>query len=555
MDNTNKSLMKVKRFLSILKKNQNISLSFYETLMGDPGIPMKVKKMVKKAYAIQAQKKQQGGAINIQGICAANPKSGDIQAKIVKCSNGCVYALCQDGLVLAGYEDVLLKLFSQKIDFEVKKKFITNMNWILSQVNKQDGFQSFIKNTTFLLNNDNILDPYTNETSSQCGYYVRLCAGDVKELFQNTTNPTTNIGLYINHIADLIRQMNTLGIVHGDIKLDNILYRQQSLNTNAELVLHDFDDMFWVPFFQLNNRISSPTGVEHFPVSPVGSPANITSFQIMPAQFTPLYVSPYYLLFRHKLEKTTDKDRIQINKIFFDNISQYIKLLGGLCSLSKQNELYIYIQSIVNKCYEFYGKNDNNDGDISSYLDKASNYINLITKSDIYSWGVSLIVESLKIDDENYKNMLRDKGISYLIEYFSSPFKQPVSQNGGREYCGAFSPLSDLNRRSMPPVIKNMEKSQPKCTEPCEVFKRLEDAYTGTTLTRAEVDNPDIKDIKDIKYRIPHGVLDHLLTPSENPEALTSIQEQYQINETDSPATIEPYKLPYKLPYNPKHTI
>jgi hypothetical protein len=384
-------------------------------ILANDDVPKYVKAKVKRVAT-----GQRGGTTGV-----------DYTLKKFKCGGGgCVYKIMKQNNEDA-YPEVLLKLFNFNIKNELKKQFCDNIGTVL--FNKK----GLIPLTSFTTDPTDPTDPTDhkpwvssyiykdvgNAQDGKYGYYVKRCDGSIDEQQLFDANQLTTI-------RDKIVTMNSLNIVHGDIKFPNILFKKNTTPEETQFYLHDFDDVFL-----LSTDFNAFSG-----------------FNILAPMCTPLYACPVYYIFRNYLHtqslSSPEKEQPVENAMspgitrspraeqpLKEQIKEYypytIKILRGLACMGslKPREIYNRIKEICNKICNFVlNASDGEIGYIKKAVENPAWLRNLIQYSDLYSWGACLIVQSMVVTDDGQKRILHNAGEICLINYFQR--LKPTS--GGR---------------------------------------------------------------------------------------------------------------------------
>lgn len=388
-----KSIRRVRRFLSILHRGQRVSACFLNSLLEDKYIPNKLKKQLKQAAVMQ-----KGGTIET------------LNTKIFKCGGGgCVYELHNiSGEIV---EDILLKLFKQSIAEETRQDMLSNIKLLIG------NFEEFVNSyTSFAVyNNDHKI--YSKD--GHYGYFVKKCQGDLDNLDINNSY-TTQVNCVIDVLKSYIQNMNNLGIVHGDIKFPNILYKENSNNTCTlhDFYLHDFDDV----------AIYNP-----------GTLLPIENLKFSLGAFSPVFVCPFYLFFKNTLVQQIGSTNVwNTSTNVWDTLKTNIGTLrlidNMLNTLSTNKTVFTNVKAVRDEVCKIWLTTPiiqrhlllyNDDNAFILYImylfqmKKKDKIKQLVLQSDLYSFAISLLVKSFSIQNTNIKQSLRERAIDMLIDYFS----------------------------------------------------------------------------------------------------------------------------------------
>ncbi len=405
----NKTIKNIEEFMNLLKTQEKISNSLYLSLKNDITLPIDLWKKINKAYKINQIINQKGGSQIVLNKFACG-------------GGGCVYTIKNNGILI---NDVLLKLFHNQVLNQ--KHMIDNIDMVLKFIENHGNY--FIEHgSTFRKFKIDALDTESIETYTiygPFGYFVKKCDGDLEKL-DFTEIPLKSM---MDNISHTLLFMNKLGIIHGDIKFPNIM--QNNIDGNIKTYIHDFDDLYFLNFMNILPR---------------------KDFFILPPTFSPMYVSPLYLLYRNSIKKNRLTD--------FDNnlVSCYMLtgILGGILPpqikqcynniVTIRNDICRFILQIEKNIYNSPNNISPNNIPIKKGIDEYQQYLNLLQTnpklenkkndlvrfSDIYSLGTNCIVKSFVLLDQNkdkdvrileeIKKKLYNIGLNYLYNYFT--FKQ-----------------------------------------------------------------------------------------------------------------------------------
>lgn len=390
-------------------KSKKISPKLIRDINNNKDIPLYIKNKINRFY------KKIGGGPSI----STNIGQIDTNTTLGCGTFGCVYTISPDSPNSPkGSGDIIIKKFTinNNDDCDKFRYIINNINILI-----QNKYEFVNSCTTFKAINNSIT--YVNKCS--IGYFIQKCLGDLNNnpILLNDINN-------IKYITRIIQSMNKIGIIHGDIKFDNIMQGCRDIR------LHDFDGVF------IHNNLKPINGLYY-------------NDQMFINMISILYMSPIYYHYRMLLFMKRDRDidididyictDLNDNKLSQLSISRYryFNPRGGMdqTTLEIINKIDDYLINIVSDIVYRTSNSNNinysNNSKILSELNKVKvmskkpkdilyNYYyyfntvtyNLIAYSDIYSWGISLL--EFCINNKHNKNidMIEENAKLILHNYF-----------------------------------------------------------------------------------------------------------------------------------------
>lgn len=435
--NNNKLRHQIDEFLYLLETKtfntrNNIKKfnDLYASFKIDNTIPKNLFKKITKVYnlidSIKNNSQKGGSTLTLQKLACGG--------------GGCVYFIKQNGVTING---ILLKLFHEQVPNQ--KIMIDNIDMALKFIENQENGRYFIEHGStfkkFNIDSSSLQNIESYTIYEPYGYFVKKCDGDLEKL-DFTMIPIKST---IDNISQTLLFMNKLGVIHGDIKFPNIM--QSRIDDDIKSYIHDFDDLFFINIPNIRPR---------------------QNFTILPPTFSPMYVSPIYLLYRNSLKKNKaeDFDNNLVSsymltgimggiippqiKNCYDNI---VKIRNDVCGFIIQLELYNFKNIQKLNGVDAYHKYLNLLQNTPAFENKKND---LVKFSDIYSLGTSCILKSFVLADQ-YKNKhidtkllqttkqkLYDIGINYLYNYFT--FKQNL-RGGSTEILTRYHPSIYTNTK------------------------------------------------------------------------------------------------------------
>jgi hypothetical protein len=242
---------------------------------------------------------------------------------------------------------IFIKYFINQTDFnEINEKLNSLITYIESN--------KLIELTTFAKYKNNIL--FSN------GYFLREMQSDLKECFK--FEEESKIINYIVNAKDILDKFNSINIVHGDIKFDNIMIKQD------KSYLHDFD----------------------------GAQIITEDNPLPELQISIIYASPLTYCIVQKYD---------INNYAYTYNIQYDQIVRNLPEIIKSFHINHNIANIQEQFCNLYECIMRNHSDTNLY--------ELYKNSDYYSLGMSCILYGIIY---NYKKII-ELGKSYIDYYFT----------------------------------------------------------------------------------------------------------------------------------------
>jgi hypothetical protein len=256
------------------------------------------------------------------------------------------------------FDELLLK-----IPKEGMCSTLENLPWVFNKLKK---YNDLLKKTSFapLVCGDSSESEYV---VTEQGYLVKKCNGnasdlDLLTLFQEFKGIVNTIMMFVDK-----------GFVHGDLKLQNILYKRSKDPNLVQLYFHDWDGAVFLDWGEIRTVTSTS------------------------------WISPIVRIINEyggKQWSDVDFDEVQTALIAYTFINEFSNFISGHKFF--QLQIIASLKSMQEKL-----KNDPNKGDLVKLW-----YI----YSDIYVFGISCMIYAL---DKNYKkeNEIYENGLALLNLY------------------------------------------------------------------------------------------------------------------------------------------
>ena len=302
-------------------------------------------------------------------------------------------------------------------------------------------------------------DIWYSNSQNNSGYITTLMHGSLTDLFSLIDVPQ----LDIIHSKTLAILKNNC-FIHGDVKLDNILYRNHTREYDVKL--HDFDTVYVYDAETLLHDSDKPFKTK--------------------MSMTPLSTHPFFMTFTKCLATATNKSELitSLNTFTYDDIMNRWKLIIAIvtqnCNPAEIENIKSIIDSLLSLVERFLDFKTRSGNINVDWLR------NMMQHFDLYSYGASLIVYGSSKGESNTDICKR---VVMLGQDVIS------SQRGGLDKV-----LIDLDR-GMPPLV--FEKLNPKdrrailtrplhISEPVKSPRKDDDLYT--ILNQKIVINPHMLD-------------------------------------------------------------
>lgn len=503
MSDTSKDIQKaitsLKRFVSILKKGQNISLSFYKSLHENPHIPSKIKKQIKQVI------KQTGGTTQIS------------LRKFACGGGGCVYEIKPSNT--SEYDKTTLyKIMYPPPDdaekerkLEIQKQMIDNIDLVLSSLTTKEvlNFCTFKKYTLKINGNSET----TITTYDPYGYFVLKCDGDLDKLdvykntFEEPYGEMNNVTIItLENTLQIINEMNKMGIVHGDIKLPNIMFKYDLLKIPASytytiypnVYLHDFDDIF---------RFKT----ELYPLD---------RLSLLNPSFSPLYAAPIYIHYRNCIKNMSNEIVHHGISAFHSSFTQSYMLTGLLNALVPDPIKHVFIEIVKQRDMMLnfiYNMQEPKTSLTPPHYQNFLNHVNenlhskqlLLYHSDVYALGASCIHKSmsLKINNPALSKVYFGFGLKCFYQHFSIP----KNLNGGMGSTTLQQPTTNLPTHTPGP--------KPEIQTIDQYISVMSEAFIDDKTVEFRDDNYEKH--KNIKCSLDGDYMEYLSNPTARPFSLS----------------------------------
>ena len=325
-----------------------------------------------------------------------------------------------------------------------------------------DTFNTIVPLTTFQKYGNDYFLTRKNAPPHKIGYFTKICGGTVQEFFDKFVSSEVDIlDMHIQALINKVMMCNKNNVVHGDIKLQNILY-QDVKTGGVEFFLHDFDD----PFLMSSNKITVSWQGEK---DTIGQPINGTKYEGLHAMVSPLFANPIYYTLRSKMSRHgTSNLRISQEDVLFvqnkfvpsapptppptpeltppdsndklsspsDNAKLNIKPTQSVASPVSSMNLDMLHQNIVichspelrdafDKIWELIGDTSST---FEAMLSKPISLQYLIQYSDMYSLGAALYFAGIACDEtcktnnrmQTLKNRMTTWGLAIIHAYYNT---------------------------------------------------------------------------------------------------------------------------------------
>lgn len=257
------------------------------------------------------------------------------------------------------------------------------------------------------------------DNDSVLAYEMDVCSGTALEYMKINISDVS----FVDRCASLIEKLRGINCIHGDIKLENILYKTSSSSSMSLPLLHDLDTIF----------VYNSSGL-HLKEHPYNRPLLCT----------PICAHPLFLLYTQAVKQS--KNEIELLSYIATNITKHIDLWKlSILSVKNDESVKHFIRMVLCMLDNIYVDssltNTKPDGSryVSSFTElKNSKKIDDVIRDhlqnfDKYALGMSILFHvkngSFK---ENVEN-LKEKAIE-LIYYsikFNNNVNVSVSNRGG----------------------------------------------------------------------------------------------------------------------------
>ena len=250
----------LKRFVTILNKKQKLSYKFYEKLIWNTAIPNHIKSKIKKVWKQQLSKQllSQPKQLSKQKQYGGEPCpiTVNLDKLIGSGSYGSVYKFKRASEGSSIVDGILAKVFIQgKTSEGEQKEILERIVDIYDVIGKEAADY-----TTFTKYSDCLL--LKTISPNQNGYFLKQCYGTLTKLFShfhrmsekyyNKADMPSIYHILLNYqrraLEDCyhrIYSLNSKGVIHGDIKNENILFTEENIDPDAPTIynyfIHDFD--------------------------------------------------------------------------------------------------------------------------------------------------------------------------------------------------------------------------------------------------------------------------------------------------------------------------
>jgi serine/threonine protein kinase len=421
--------------LKILAKGQKISTRLYEKLMADSSLDSITKKRITMYYkgdkrlavdkliAKLKKKTMHGGLGDFKQFTIDNDTKYTIGAKLGSGAFATVYALTLNG---AENTEYCVKVFDKQPP-QVAEKMVENVRALLQEF-------GVISGTT--------LTEYLSSDKNDSWYFMKRMFRDVSFMKKFALYDATIIDKVHTVIQNLsqISSLNSLKLIHGDMKLANILLKSA---TEKEVAVTDFDSVLTYntegTIVVMDMATPHPRTIQHIAV-------------------TPLFTHPLYFVWVkfHNDLSSIDSSISAVNIWEKSLISTGVKgaIKDGIIKVLKTYNYEDYIrQASTNK----------------------NKFIQALATFDMYSFAISLLYECIvqkqsyecakvwgEMASENDINLVKNYEMMYnkacnLLEKCFPPSKV----QGGRQ--------KKSQKGGSPPALDSLLV---KDQEACEAFKQ-----------------------------------------------------------------------------------
>lgn len=299
-------------------------------------------------------------------------------------------------------------------------------------------------------------------------YVVVRCEGDLNHYIKHIGPLPEYI---IREIGNSLLELNRLGVIHGDIKFQNIMYKREEKELHFRL--HDFDGVFLMDLSKSDN------------ISP------IYNYYIDDPMITIMFVSPIYYLYRSLIKKNLDNQQLIFDRLR-SQTATVNNLLHGM--LPRDNPIHFIFAKcqtcVISILSNIISESDPSDPKkvISIYYSTRADWQlkYLVQYSDSYSWAISVlfyVLTSSKLKGEETLNRSLFMYAQRLLDQYFRCQITAVPLGGARKKRGGSPVMSYEEFTTVQGQI-----DVPTDEESLSTFLSTLSTYTNTVMTSIDID-------------------------------------------------------------------